>query len=118
VPHEAPEPRSRYPALKDEAATLYAFIGQAAARDYQTDAVDDVLVNGEIAGPTLWNEQQCRSILSHRYGASMDRRDHQGRGEELGHAPDDVKRWLDADMDGSAIVRTWSSAWPCGPTLR
>jgi hypothetical protein len=71
VPHEAPEPRSRYPALKDEAATLYAFIGQAAARDYQTDAVDDVLVNGEIAGPTLWNEQQCRSILSHRYGASM-----------------------------------------------
>jgi|KBSSwiStaDraftv2_1062776.scaffolds.fasta_scaffold4183130_2 hypothetical protein len=36
--------------------------------------------------------------------------------------PDDVKRWLDADLDGAgsglANIRTWSWAWRCGPTRR
>jgi hypothetical protein len=91
-----------YPAMKDEVATLFEFIGQAAVRDHQRDAKDGMLAEGTTAGPTLWNEHECLGILSQRYGHSQAQtivREAQQHWQSL---PDSVKQWLDADMGAGA----------------
>jgi hypothetical protein len=90
------------PALKDEAATLFEFIGQAAARDYQRDAKDSIMSPGQTAGPTLWNENECLGILSQRYGQSQAQAILREASKHWQTLPDPVKVWLDADMGAGA----------------
>jgi hypothetical protein len=91
-----------YPSLKDEAATLFEFIGQAAARDYQRDAKDSILSQGETAGPTLWNEHECLGILTQRYGQSQAQAILREASKHWQRLPDKVKVWLDSDMGAGA----------------
>jgi hypothetical protein len=93
---------SDYPALKEEAAVLFEFIGTAAARDYDVDAHDGVLVNGQTPGAQLWNEARCRAQLSTRYDQSQADSMIKAASDEWQRLPDKVKAYLDADMGAGA----------------
>jgi hypothetical protein len=92
---------AEYPALKSEAAALFEYIGTAAAAELAKASSDGAAQQGQTIGPDLRNPDQCRQVLRMKYGESMANTLMDQAAKEFARLPESVRRWIDADVDGT-----------------
>jgi hypothetical protein len=92
---------AEYPGLKSEAAVLFEYIGTAAAAELAKATADGDWQQGQTVGPDLRNPDQCRQVLRMRFGESMADGLMDQAAKEFAKLPENVRGWIDADMDGT-----------------